>query len=173
MPGIYERLLAATADGAVETVESGLDFPSPGGNRRLDFHGGVGFHRPARAVAMQLARDSSTLGHRAGGPLQTIQTARATNRGASAAAETPPCPSRIAPPLEQGQRPRSGDRWTPRGANSPSSSTPPDTPAASVINAARRPKSFDPRCDAPGGDPSPARCPAATSDRARSLGDAD
>ena len=58
-------------------------------------------------------------------------------------------------------------------ANSLSSSTPPDTPAANVINAAPRPKSFAPRCDGPGGDPCPARCPAATSDPGHCLAGAD
>lgn len=52
-------------------------------------------------------------------------------------------------------------------ANAPSSSIHPDTPRASVINAGPRPKSCVPRCDGPGGDPSPARCPAATGDPAR------
>lgn len=119
-----------------------------------------------RLVAIDLARDSSTLGHPAGGPLQIVQTARATNRGASTAAETPPRPSRIALPLEQGRRPRSGDRWAPRGANSRSSSTHPDTPSANVINAVQQPKSFVPQCGAPDGDPALAGCRAATTDPA-------
>lgn len=52
-------------------------------------------------------------------------------------------------------------------ANASSSSTHPDTPSASVTNAARLPKSCGLRCDGPGGDPSPARGPAATGDPGR------